>query len=477
MGSLLSKVGSLFRNHGALLLSFGVGLFIWFLPHPEGLDVRAWHVLAIFIATIVAIVTKPLPMGAVAICSIAVCMATGTLTAGEALSGFSKGSIWLIVIAFFIARGFIKTQLGTRIACFFVRAFGKSSLSLAYSFVFSEYLLAPAIPSSTARSGGIIFPVLNALSQSLKSKPNDPSARDLGSFLTLCSFQGDAIISGLFLTAMAGNPLIAEFSAELGVHLTWGLWALAALVPGIVCLIVVPWVIYLVHPPRIKRVPNASALAHEKLEEIGPMKRSEKILLGTFFILIGLWVFGDTVGISSVATAVIGLSILLLSGVLTWDDVLSEKGAWETLVWFSTLLMLAGFLNKFGVIECLGDYIRSQVSGLSWPLAFSLLSLLYYYSHYLFASSTAHIGAMYAAFLSLSIVLGTPPLFAALILAYFSSFFGGLTHYGSGPAPVLFGAGYVSVRDWWIVGGVVSVVSIAILVVIGGAWWRFLGYW
>lgn len=473
----MSNTKQFLRSHLSLLVTLGIGAAIWFSPHPEGLTDQAWHTFAIFIATIIGIIAKPLPMGAVAICSIAVATITSTLTAEQALSGFSRGAIWLIVVAFFIARGFIKTQLGTRIACFFVRAFGKRSLGLAYSFVFSEFFLAPAIPSSTARAGGIIFPVLNALSQSLGSKPRDPSSRKLGSFLTMCSFQGDAIISGLFLTAMAGNPLIAEFASEQGIELSWGLWALAAIVPGLVALIVVPWVIYLVHPPEMKAVPNARDLARKKLEEIGPIKRSEKILLGTFVILITLWVLGTHIGISSVSTAILGLSLLLLTGVLSWNDILEEKGAWETLIWFATLLTLAGFLNKFGVIGYFSDLIVQNISGFGWPVAFGILALLYYYSHYFFASSTAHIGAMYAAFLSVALLLGVPSLLAALLLAYFSSMFGGLTHYGSGPAPVLFGAGYVSVKDWWIVGGIVSVVNILIFTLIGGAWWKFLGYW
>lgn len=293
----------------------------------------------------------------------------------------------------------------------------------------------------------------------------------------MCSFQGNAIISGLFLTAMAGNPLIVEFAGEQGIQLSWGLWALAAIVPGLLALFVVPWVIYWVHTPEVRAVPNATELAHKKLEEIGPIKNSEKILLGTFVVLIALWVFGTHVGISSVATAILGLSLLLLTGVLTWTDVLEEKGAWETLVWFATLLTLAGFLNKFGVIDYFSDLIVQNISGFGWPVAFGILALLYYYSHYFFASSTAHIAAMYAAFLSVAILLGVPPLLAALLLAYFSNMFGGLTHYGPGPAPVLFGAGYVSIKDWWIVGAIVSVVNILIFTIVGGAWWKFLGYW
>ena len=105
------------------------------------------------------------------------------------------------------------------------------------------------------------------------------------------------------------------------------------------------------------------------------------------------------------------------------------------------------------------------------------LSLTYFYTHYFFASITAHTSAMYAPFLAVALGLGAPPLLAALVLGFFSSLFGGLTHYGTAPAPIFFGSGYVSLGTWWRVGAIVSLVEIAIWLGIGGAWWRVLGLW
>ena len=79
--------------------------------------------------------------------------------------------------------------------------------------------------------------------------------------------------------------------------------------------------------------------------------------------------------------------------------------------------------------------------------------------------------------LGVALAVGTPPLLAALALGYFSNLFSSMTHYGTGPAPVLFGSGYVEISDWWKLGLVVSIVNIAIWILIGGAWWRLLGFW
>jgi DASS family divalent anion:Na+ symporter len=74
-------------------------------------------------------------------------------------------------------------------------------------------------------------------------------------------------------------------------------------------------------------------------------------------------------------------------------------------------------------------------------------------------------------------VAGAPPVLAALVLAFFSNLFAGMTHYGTGPAPVLFGTGYVELGTWWRMGLLVSVVNIVIWVGLGGLWWKVLGLW
>ncbi len=462
---------------GPVLLTVLVGIVLWFIPEPEGVDARAWHLLAIFVATIVGIISKPLPMGAVAMLGITVTALTGTLTIGQSLSGFGNSVIWLIVIAFFISRGFIKTGLGARIAYLFMAAVGKTSLGLAYSMVATDLVLAPATPSNTARSGGVLFPILKSIAQSYGSEPDDGTARKIGAFLIKTSFQGTVITSAMFLTAMAANPLAAQLAGDLGVEISWGSWALAALVPGLVSLGVVPWILYKLYPPEIKETPGAAQIARDKLARMGKLKTSEWFMLGTFLLLLLLWILGGELGVHSTTAAFVGLAALLVSGTLTWSDILQEKGAWNTLVWFSALVMMATYLNELGLIPWFGQTIGSAVEGVSWSVAFLILSLVYFYSHYFFASNTAHVSSMYGAFLAVAIAVGTPPMLAALVLGFFSNLFSSMTHYGTGPAPVLFGSGYVEMGMWWKLGALVSVVNIVIWLGVGGVWWKVIGVW
>ena len=439
---------------------------------------KGLHLFAIFVSTIVGIILKALPMGAVAMIGIAVTALSGTLSIADSMSGFSDVVIWLIVLAFFISRGFIKTGLGARIAYTFMALLGKRTLGLSYGLAATDLVLSPAIPSNTARGGGIVMPIMASLARAYGSHPGDTSARKMGSFLTLTAYQVNCITSAMFLTAMAANPLAQKLAGDLKVTITWGGWALAALVPGIISLLLVPFLIYRLHRPEITETPEAVEMAKGHLRDLGPIKRQEWAMLGVFVLLLVLWIFAKQLGdLNPTTSALAGLGVLLLTGVLNWDDIKAETGAWDTLVWFAALVMMASFLNKLGMVPWFSKSMGGMVAGKGWMVAFLVLALVYFYSHYFFASNTAHVASMYAAFLGVSIAAGAPPVLAALVLAFFSNLFAGMTHYGTGPAPVLFGTGYVEVGTWWRTGLLISFVNIVIWVGIGGLWWKVLGLW
>lgn len=234
---------------------------------------------------------------------------------------------------------------------------------------------------------------------------------------------------------------------------------------------------YKVFPPELKRTPEMQAMAKEKLKEMGGMSRDEKVIAATFVGMVSLWVLGPTLGIHSTVTALAGLVFLLISRTISWDDVLKEKEAWHTIVWFAVLVMMAGQLNKLGFIGWFGNIVGESMSGFGWLTTLAILLLVYFYSHYLMASAMAHISAMYAAFLAIAIAAGTPPMLAALVLGMFSNLYMSTTHYSSGPAPILFGAGFMSLKQWWKIGFIFTLVVIPIFFIVGGAWWKVIGLW
>ena len=466
-------------NYRGFIWPVIVGVILWLLTpmKPAAVPVAGWHMFALFVGTIIACITRPLPIGGVSILAFALTVLTGTLPMDKAILGFGNSSIWMIAMAFFIARGFIKTGLGRRIALNFVRLFGKKTLGLAYSLIGVDLIMAPATPSNTARAGGVLYPIIKSLAQSFGSDPKDGTERKIGSFLVFAEYHGDIITAAMFMTAMAANPLVQTLAKSSGVNISWGGWFLAALVPGIISLIVVPWLIYKMYPPEIKETPNAKQWAEKELDQMGKMTLPEKLMAVIFIIALVLWMTGSLTKIDASLAAFLTLGLLLVVGVLSWTDVLHETGAWNTLTWFSVLVMMAGSLTTLGFIPWLSSSIGSMLHGMSWFLVLAILIVFFFYSHYLFASSTAHVTAMYSALLAVAISAHVPPMLAALLLGFFGNLNASTTHYASGPAPVLFGSGYVPQNKWWSLNLVLGVFYLVVWIGIGSLWMKVIGMW
>ena len=471
MNGSQSSGGRVIRGVATIL----VAVIIWFLPPPAGVAVKAWHLLAIFAATIVGLILQPLPMGAVVIIGTTATALTGTLSPADALNGFSNTTVWLIFAAFLFSRGFTKTGLGRRIAYRFIRAFGRRTLGLSYSLILTDLVIAPATPSNTARAGGVLYPIVRGLTSTFKSEPG-PTAGRIGRYLLLSTYQGDVITSAMFMTSMAANPLIVELTKKTtNIQLSWGGWALAALLPGLLSLAVMPWVIYLLSRPEITETPEATVMAREHLAEMGPISRDEWVVMGVFLFTLALWGTATLTNLDATVVAILGVGILLVAGAITWEDVLAERGCWDCLIWFGGLVGMATMLGRLGLIKWFSEFVAGYVKGWAWLPALGVLLLVYLYSHYGFASLTAHVSAMFVPFLVVASAAGAPPLLAALGLAFFSNLNASLTHYGTGPAPIYYGAGYTDLKTWWGIGFVASLVNLVIWMGVGPFYWKVLG--
>ncbi|HEV8357796.1 MAG TPA: DASS family sodium-coupled anion symporter [Gemmatimonadales bacterium] len=458
------------------LAVLGPGLALWLLPLP-GLNEPQRHLLAVFVATIVALVAHPVPMGVSAITGMTLLAVTRTLPPPRVLSGFSNLTVWLVFSAFLFARAVTVTRLGQRIAYLFIRRFGRSTLGLGYSLAGADVALAPFVPSDTARGGGIMYPIARSVAEASGSSPG-PTAAHLGSFLMLVSFHATYTASGIFLTGMAANPLIAEFALKIGgVELTWVRWLAGSIVPGLVTLTLVPLLLHRLVRPTTTDIAPARAHAREALAALGPMKQAEARLVVVMLGVMAGWVSSPWHGTPNTFVALAGVAALLLAGVLTWDDLLAERRAWDALIWFAPLLMMADALQETGVIGVLSGSLFAGLTGWPWLAALPGLAVAYLYLHYGFASMTAHVTALYPGFLAAALAAGAPPLLAAFLLAYHSNLDASLTHYGTGSAPIFFGAGYLSQGTWWRIGFLVSLVNLVIWLGLGMLWWKVLGWW
>jgi len=469
------------------------------LPRPSGITPQSWTLLAIFLGTITGCILRPIPGGAVVLMGVSAVAITGALPIRDALGGYADPIVWLVLAAFFIARAMVKTGLGHRIALLFIGTIGHRTLGLGYALVSTEFLLASIIPSTGARSGGVIFPIAKSVSEAYDSKPGATAGR-LGAFLMVMLYQCEVIICATFLTGQASNLLIAKFAQQTaGVDLSYGRWLLGGIVPGLILLVLVPQILYRIFPPEIKHTPAAAEMARQELRQMGAMKRQEWVLLTVFIVVAALWMIRGLAGFlpstppttSSPALAALnylsrldysipplfGVCALLLSGVLDWEDIITERSAWDVFLWYGGLVRMAEALGETGITKRFAEASASFTKGWPWWFALAGLVLVYFYAHYGFASITAHVTSMFIPFLVVIIAAGAPAYLAVLLLAYFSNLSASLTHYGTTSAAIYFGSGYVSQKDWWRLGLIISLPNILVWSVVGLLWWKFLGWW
>ena len=455
-----------------------VGIVLWFLPVPAGLKPEAWHMFAIFVATIIGFILHPIPIGGVALIAVGLSGFLKVLKPAEALSGFGNATIWLIVGAYMFAKGFIKTGLGRRIAYVIMSKIATSSLKLGYSLAITDFIISPATPSNTARGGGILYPIVRSLCTAFQSEPDDGTRKKIGNYLMLSTFECDCITSSLFLTSVAPNLLVAKLAKDVtGLEITWGTYALATILPGIIALIITPYLVYKLATPELTQTPEAPELAKDELRKMGPMSGAETTVLIAFLAALAMWATTSFTGLNATMIALVCIGFMLVRSALEWNDIITEKGAWDTLVWMGGLMSLATGLAKLGFIKWLAGGIAGSLKGIDPMTTLIILCLINMYVHYAFASLSAHVSAVYAAFLAVAVAAGAPPMLSAIALGVETGIMGCLTHYATGPSPIYFGSGYITQPEWWKVGFICSILFLICFLGIGSMWWKVIGLW
>lgn len=461
------------------ILPLAIGIILWLLTplKPAEINVDAWHLFAIFVATIIACITKPLPMMATTLIAVVVATLTGIFNMKEVAAGFGNSTAWMVAMCMFLAAGFIKSGLGKRIAYIFVRSFGKSTLGLAYALSLVETVLAIGIPSNNARVNGIMYPLIDGLSREMGSDPEKGTQRKLGSYLVFNEYEVNNVTSGMFITGLAGNMVALGLAKTQGIEISWMQWFLAAIVPGVISLLVVPFLLYKVYPPEIKQTPDAHNWADKKLKELGKMTPAEKIMSVVFLLAIILWLVGSHIGIDATETSFIAVVLLLITGVINTKDLLNESFAWNILTWLSIIMLMSQKLMTLGFFPWFSKTLGSCLHGVNWILVLIILWLVYFYLHYLFPSVSTQISALYAGFLSIALGAGVPKIMAALMLAMCGTVYLSTSTYSAGPAAMISSTGYISNKDFWKLSAIIGVVFNIIWLGGGLLWTKVIGYW
>ncbi|KAI7907695.1 Sodium/sulfate symporter [Cokeromyces recurvatus] len=526
--SLLSTTDSLkketkFKNLISLLPSIILGTIIWFGVTPdEELTVTAIHLLAVFISCICALITTNVEISMLVLTGLTLLAVTqsfecvdhltGTLTecrlcgeinplTGEvfqceagrdsfelSLEGFSSPIVWLIFTAFHLGKAIEVTKLGQRLSLIMIKSFGKHDLGLAYAIVFSELILAPFVPSNTARGGGIVLPVVQSIATTLESTPDHNP--EVGSFLILVGNHANLLSASMYLTGMASNPIVIAKANQLfpNIHFGFMVWLQGSIIPGLICAAFVPILIrwslgFNKGTPNVgkdasrrKRRDN-NVVLHAKMElnKMGPMSVKEWQLCFTLLGCLCCWITSNITHLEPTLVALIGIVALLYMGTISWDDVSSNIKAWDTLFWLGGFVTIAQHLSEAGASSFLGHKISYVIQQFNLP-SLPILTIAYFLTTFLFSSLSAHTVAFVSTFFDAGYTLGANPVLLTAFIAYFSSLGGCMTNYSTGMSAMYYALGYVSRGRWFMVGFQMAIFYLFIYFTIGYSWWTFLGW-
>ena len=462
-----------FRRRLLRVIPFALALGIWFWPIPAGLTREAWHLFAIFAAAIFAVILNSFPLLTASVLAVSAAVLTRTVDPAKAFAGFANQSVLLVIVAFLVANAVVKCGLGKRISLLVVSLFGRSTLGLGYSIFITDAMIAPAFPSNTARSG-VLYPIILSLAQSSGSMPDNEKTRRMGGYLMFCGMASLSVSSALWLTATSGNPIAVSLAEHYGVKINFGSWLVAASLPILTMIALLPFVLYKLFPPGVADTPDAPKAAREALGKMGSLSRDEWIVAIAFSFMVTGWVMAGTLNLSLAAVAFAGLGALLAMNVLTLEDISLQGSTLVTFIWLAVLFALSGQLNELGFMGYVGERLTSLLGGISWPFAYVILLGLYVLMHYMFVSQTAQILALFDVFLGVGVKTAVPAPLMAFALLFASSYFSTITPQGGSQNVIFVGSSYLTQGELYRLGLLTTVFCLLVFLVVGTPWILFV---
>ncbi|KAI9029751.1 Sodium/sulfate symporter [Phycomyces nitens] len=403
----------------------------------------------------------------------------------QALTGFSSSVVWLIFAAFHLGKAVEVTQLGQRVSLMMVKTFGQHIIGLGYAIVLSELLLAPFVPSNTARGGGIVLPVVNSIAKTLGASPTQDAK--LGGFLTLVGSHANLISASMYLTGMAPNPIVLAKASQLypDMQFNFMTWLAGSCVPALFCAISLPpliwWLCGLNKPDKSfesTHSPRNGVVRHaqEELARMGPMSSKEWCLCWVLILCLCLWVTGGYTNIDSTLVALIGIAVLLHTSTISWKDVSTNTNAWDSLFWLGGFITIAQQLSEAGASAFMGHKISLAIIHFNLPPVLALSSA-YFLTTFMFSSLSAHTVAFVGTFLDAGHALGASPMVLTALMAYFGALGGCMTNFSTGMATMYYTLGYVSRPRWFIIGFTLAGFYMLVYFTLGFGWWKLLGWY
>ncbi|MDR3223988.1 MAG: anion permease [Holosporales bacterium] len=445
------------------MIIFAIAVSAWiFVDPPNGLSAQAFHMAIIFVATMAGIMLEVCDSITLLFLGLIFLNLSSTLDIKQNFTGFSNMVPWLLFSILSLAHVLTKTTLGLRIAYLFMRHFGKNITGLSYSIILTELVIAPAMPSSTARTASVGFPLVTSLSKYISSNYHGVSEKTIGVYLLVLYSACCSICSAAYATGMISNALVLDAMSTAGLQVTWLSWIKFTIIPCLVLLLILPFVVRIVCNPKVKNLEHIKEQAAANYKQLGAMTRREKSIVVIFVAMLLMWVFSGTTGIPILVTALIGICTFLILKILDLKEILSISSTFNAVIILGLLISYVNGLISLGVIDWFSGFISQSVGSFGNVTAFLALTTIYFFAHYFFSGEGGRIVALYAPFLATGLSLGMGGEVVSMTLAVFSSMSNVLTHYTSPVSILMFSSGYITAQKWATSGLILSAVILSV---------------
>ena len=480
-------------SNWGLIAAVAALIVVLLLPTPAGLPVAGHRMLAILAFAVIVWMTEAIDYAVSAIV-IAALMAfllglapsianpkvlMGTSAALTlAFSGFTTTGLVLVAAALFLAAAMTQTGLDKRIALNILSRVGTETRNVVIGTILVGIVIAFMVPSTTARVACLVPITLGMIAAFGVSRTSSFAA-----MLMLVTVQTASIWNVGIKTAAAQNMIAIGFIEKaFNQTITWLEWLVAAAPFGIAMSIALYFIMTRMMKPEVTSVPGGQEGIRKSLADLGPMKASEKKLLVISLTLIAFWATEGVLHRFDTSTTTITAVALMFMpgiGIMTWKEA-QPKIPWGTVILFGIGISLGTALLQTKAATWLADIVVLEF-GLKNATALFILgtmSLFLVVIHLGFASATALASAMIPIVIAVLKGVATPGInvIGMTMLLQFVVSFGFILVVNAPQNMVAYGTDTFTARDFVRTGLVLTVVALALVMLLGATYWRWLGY-
>jgi anion transporter len=481
------------KSNWGIWAAFATLAAVCFSPTPEGLPVAGQYMLGMLLFAVILWMTEAVDYAVSAVIITALMafllgtapsvakpdVVLGTSAALTlALGGFANTALALVAAALFISAGMTVTGLDKRIALWILSKVGAGTRSIVVGAILVGIVLSFFVPSTTARVACLV-PIMMGI---IVAFGVDKRSR-LAALIMITTTQTASIWNVGVKTAAAQNMVAVGFVEKMLKHsITWLEWLIAAAPFAIIMSIALYFIMTRMLPPETEEVPGGHDAINKALREMGPTTVNEKKLLAISVTLLALWATEKVVHpFDTASTTIAAIAIMFVPGlgIMSWKQAQS-KIPWGTVVLFGVGISLGTALLQTKAAAWLANVIVEQfgLQNMTALTILALMSLFLIVIHLGFASATALASAMIPIVISVLQTVQTPGIniVGMTMLMQFVVSFGFILPVNAPQNMLAYGTDTFTARDFIKVGLVITVLSYALLMLMGATYWSWLGY-